>query len=171
MDFGALYSHWPGGCEFQSCNPWVPEHAIGPPHNLVSTLLQCWQLVCNLHWPTKPQERMQLAPIHNRFVRDFQWCGIITFVGSWRVTSHIRPVLGQPDGYSTATAIATTGSNGAVGILIGYRHVKSHPSTMSFCPVMSYGSPGHRIMSYGSPGHRIKQASYIVHNQAYAWNW
>ncbi len=52
MDFGALYSHWPGGCEFQSSNRWVPEHLIGPPHNLVSTLLQCWQLVCNLHWPT-----------------------------------------------------------------------------------------------------------------------
>jgi len=41
----------------------------------------------------------------------------------------------------TSMAIATTGSNWAVGILTGYGHVKSHPSTMSLCPVvMSYGS-------------------------------
>jgi len=39
-----------------------------------------------------------------------------------------------------AVAIATTGSNRAVGVLMGYRRTKSCPSTMLFHPVMSYGS-------------------------------
>jgi hypothetical protein len=39
-----------------------------------------------------------------------------------------------------AVAIATTGSNRAIGVLTGYRRTKSCPSTMLFCPVMSYGS-------------------------------
>ncbi|CAK9226505.1 unnamed protein product [Sphagnum troendelagicum] len=37
---------------------------------------------------------------------------------SWRVTGHICPVLGQPDGYSVATTIVTRGSNRAVGVLM-----------------------------------------------------
>jgi hypothetical protein len=53
----------------------------------------------------------------------------------------IHPVLSWPDGYSLATAIVTTSSNRVVGILAGYRHMESRLSTMSFCPVMSYGSP------------------------------
>jgi hypothetical protein len=36
--------------------PQVPKHLIGPAHNLIFTLLQCYQLVCpcNTHWPTNP---------------------------------------------------------------------------------------------------------------------
>jgi len=45
----------------------------------------------------------------------------------WQVRSWIRPVLSWPDRYSTAMAIATTGSNRAVGILTGYGHIKSWP--------------------------------------------
>ncbi len=37
----------------------------------------------------------------------------------------------------TGVAVATTGSNRAVGILTGYEF---GPSTMLFCPVTSYGS-------------------------------
>jgi hypothetical protein len=33
-----------------------------------------------------------------------------------------------------------TGSNQALGVLMGYGHVKAHPSTMAFCPVTSYDS-------------------------------
>jgi hypothetical protein len=36
--------------------------------------------------------------------------------------------------------IATTSPDQAIGILMGYKHVKSCPSTMSFYLVTSYGS-------------------------------
>jgi hypothetical protein len=36
--------------------------------------------------------------------------------------------------------IATTGSNWAIGVLMGYRHMKSCLSTISFCLVTSSGS-------------------------------
>ncbi len=68
--------------------------------------------------------------------------------------------------HSMATAIAITGSNQAVGVVTGYRHMKSNPSTMSFCLVASYGSP---VMSHNTacelwlrgPSYVIKVA-YIV---------
>jgi len=36
--------------------PLVPKYLIGPAHNLIFTLLQCYQLVCpcNIHRPTNP---------------------------------------------------------------------------------------------------------------------
>jgi len=39
----------------------------------------------------------------------------------------ICPVLGQPGRYSAAMAIATKGSNWAIGVLTGYGHVKILP--------------------------------------------
>ncbi len=89
--------------------------------------------------------------VHNRFTGGFWWCGITIFVENWWVPSHIHPVLGWQDEYSMATTIATTGSNWPIGVLAGYGRVKSHPSTMSFCPMTSYGSS---VMS---------QASCVVH--------
>jgi len=59
-----------------------------------------------------------MVDLQNQFVGGFGWCGITAFVQSWRVTGHICPVLGQPDGYSAATMIVTRGSNQAVGILM-----------------------------------------------------
>jgi hypothetical protein len=88
---------------------------------------------------------MQGRELHEENITGLRWCGVITFVQSWRVTNHIRPVLGWPDGYNMTTTIATTRSNQAVGILTGYGHMKSHPSTLWFYPVMSYGSP---VMSH-----------------------
>jgi len=76
------------------------------------------------------------------------------FVQSWWVTSHICPILGQPNGYMLATAIATTGSNQAVGILMGYGYVRSHLPL--FCPVTSNGS---LVLCRV----RLKQASYLLH--------
>jgi len=71
----------------------------------------------------------------------FGWCGVIAFTQSRRVTSCIHPVLGWPDRYSTTMAIiANTGSNWAVGIRTGYKRMEPHPSTILFCPMMSYGS-------------------------------
>lgn len=61
----------------------------------------------------------------------FWWHGVITFIQSWWVTSRILSGLGQPDGYSAITKIMTTSSNRAVGIFMGYGHVKTYPSTMS----------------------------------------
>jgi hypothetical protein len=70
---------------------------------------------------------------HKRFVGGFQWCGITAFVQSWQVTNRIHGVLGQLDGYSMATVIATTGSNWGASVLKGYGRMKTHPSTMLLC--------------------------------------
>ncbi len=77
---------------------------------------------------------------HNQFTGGFWWHGVITFVQSSWVTSCIRSLLGQPDGYSAITMIMTTSSNWAVGVFTGYGHVKSYPSTRSFRSVTFYGS-------------------------------
>ncbi len=163
MDFGALNSHWPGGCEFQSCNPWVPEHLIGPPHNLVSTLFQCWQLVCNLHWPTNHRNPCNW----HQFITGLS--GIFSDVAS----SHSLKAGGLQVIYPPSTGSARWVQHGYGDsdhrLRSGCWHTHSlwgmwnptRPSTMLLCAVMSNGSPGHRI----------EQASYVVHNQACTWHW
>jgi hypothetical protein len=88
--------------------------------------------ICSLHWNKN---------ITGSFVGGgFWWCGVIAFVQSWWVTSCSHPVLGWPNRCSVAMVITATGSNWAVAVCMGYGGVKSHPSTTSFCLMVSYGS-------------------------------
>jgi hypothetical protein len=71
----------------------------------------------------------------------FWWRGVIAFVDSWRVSSHICPVLGWPEGWSVAMAIVSTGWNGAIGCIQGVIIMGAWNPSCCFCPVTSYGSP------------------------------
>jgi hypothetical protein len=95
---------------------------------------------------------LQFQSIHKISNLGLVWFGFVLGLGFTKFYTQPSIVhyvlfccLIQPDRYSVATAVVTTGSNWAVGIFMGYRRMKSRPSTMSFCLMMSYGSPVRRV--------------------------
>jgi hypothetical protein len=109
---------------------------------------------------------------HNGFLCRNQWRGITPLVERSQVTTHIRCVLGWPDGCRRVMATATTAFILNVDVLISYGWVKFHPSCHWLCLVTQLEQAGYgkksRHHSCGSTffHNRPTLAGYVVHNQA-----
>ncbi len=97
---------------------------------------------------------------HNRFLHRNWWCGITPLVERSQVTTHIRCILGWPNGCRRVMATVTNTFIPDIDIVISYAQVKSRLS--------SYGKKSGRSCVSTFSHHRPALAGYVVHDGS---NW
>ncbi len=114
--------------------------------------------------------------VHNRFLRRNWWCGIIPLAERSQVTTHIRCVLGWPDGRRRVMATVTVAFIPIVDVVISYGRVKSCPSSHRLCPITQlepagYGKESCRSLGSTFSHNRLARAGYVVLTRFAANHW